>query len=84
MIIMTGADGFIGSFLTPLVQKKYKDEKIFFLKKGKYNLVTKKNLGKIPQNPRLVIHLAGETDTSKRDQRCNNLGTENLIKFMII
>jgi nucleoside-diphosphate-sugar epimerase len=79
MIIVTGGDGFIGSHLTPLLQKKYKSEKIFFLEKKKYDLVTGKNLDKIPQTPRLIIHLAAATDTSLRDQRCNNLGTQNLL-----
>lgn len=82
MIIITGGNGFIGSHLTPLIQKKYKNEKIFFLKKAKYDLVTGKNLDKIPSNPRLIIHLAAATDTSLRDQRCNNVGAENLMKFL--
>ncbi len=82
MIIVTGGDGFIGSHLIPLIQKKYKSEKIFFLKLGKYDLVTGKNLDKIPQTPRLIIHLAAATDTSLRDQRCNNIGTQNLINHL--
>jgi UDP-glucose 4-epimerase len=80
MILITGAKGFVGSHLTPLIRKKYKNEEIFFLDEGKYNLVTAKNLDKIPVNPRLIIHLAAATDTAKGDQRCNNIGTENLIK----
>lgn len=82
MILITGADGFIGSHLTPLIRKKYGGEKIFLLSEAKYNLVTGKNLDKIPQDPKLVIHLAAATDTSKRDQKCNNIGTENLIKAL--
>jgi UDP-glucose 4-epimerase len=82
MILITGSDGFIGSHLTLLVRRQYWGEKIFLLSEAKYNLVTGKNLDKIPQNPRLVIHLAAATDTSKRDQKCNNIGTENLIKAL--
>jgi UDP-glucose 4-epimerase len=82
MIIITGAGGFIGSHLTQLIRKRYKGEKLFLLTEDKYNLVTGKNLNKIPQDPRLVIHLAAATDTSKGDQRCNNIGTGNLIKHL--
>ena len=39
-----------------------------------------KNLGKIPDSPRLIIHMAAATDTAKSDQRCNDIGTSNLIK----
>ena len=84
MILITGGDGFIGSHLVPLIRKKYKKEKIFLLIKNKYDLVSQKGLGKIPQNPRLVIHLAAATDTSKRDQRCNDVGTENLLNHLTI
>jgi nucleoside-diphosphate-sugar epimerase len=80
MIIITGSDGFIGSHLVPQVEKKFKNEEIFFLNEPKFDLVTGKNLGKIPQNPKLIIHLAAATDTSKPDQRCNDIGTKNLIK----
>lgn len=80
MIFITGSTGFIGSHLTPLIQKKYRNEEIFFLNEPKFDLVTGKNLDKIPQNPRLIIHLAAATDTSKSDQKCNDIGTKNLIK----
>lgn len=79
MILITGASGFIGSHLTPLIRRKYKNEEIFCLNQPKFDLVTGKNLDKIPGSPRLIIHLAGATDTSKSDQRCNNIGTKNLI-----
>jgi nucleoside-diphosphate-sugar epimerase len=82
MILITGANGFIGSHLTPVVKKKFKNEGIFCLNEGEFDLVTGKNLGKIPQNPRLIIHLAAATDTSKRDQKCNDIGTKNLIKYL--
>ncbi len=77
---MTGSDGFIGSHLVPQIKKKYRNEEIFYLNEGKFDLVTGKNLDKIPGNPRLIIHLAAATDTSKNDQRCNDIGTKNLIK----
>ena len=80
MILITGANGFIGNHITPLIKRGYKNEEIFYLNQGRFDLVTVKNLNKIPQNPRLIIHLAAATDTAKSDQRCNDLGTKNLIK----
>jgi nucleoside-diphosphate-sugar epimerase len=82
MILITGGTGFIGSQLTPLIKNKYKKEKVFLLNEGKHNLVTKKGLSKVPKNPRLVIHLAAATDTSKADQRCNDIGTKNLLEHL--
>ena len=80
MIIVTGGTGFIGSYLTPLLKKRYKNEEIFFVYKSKYDLVTGKNLGRLRDSPRLIIHMAAATDTAKSDQRCNDTGTTNLIK----
>src|ERR1035437_7001461 len=82
MILVTGGDGFIGTKLSVLIQKKYPKEKIFFLKEGKYDLVMGKNLNNIPENPRIIFHLAAATDTSKGDQRCNDIGTANLINHL--
>ena len=82
MILITGANGFIGSYLTSLIKKEYKDEEIFCLNEPKFDLVSGKNLDKIPSSPRLVVHLAAATDTSKNDQRCNDVGTKNLIKHL--
>lgn len=82
MILITGASGFIGSKLLPLIKENYPGEKIFILDQKKHDLVTKKGLGKIPENPRLVFHLAAATDTSKRDQRCNHIGTQNLLEVL--
>lgn len=82
MILITGGTGFVGSHLVPLIKKKYKKEKIFLLTENKHNLVTKRGLSKVPKNPRLVIHLAAATDTSKTDQRCNDIGTKNLLEHL--
>lgn len=79
MILVTGASGFIGKKLLPLIKKEYPGEKIFILEQKGHDLVTGKGLEKVPKNPRLVFHLAAATDTSKRDQRCNDIGTKNLL-----
>ena len=44
----------------------------------KVNLITKEGLLDLPKNPKIVIHLAAETDTSKMDHRVNDIGTKNL------
>lgn len=93
MILVTGANGFIGQKLVERLLKKYPSEQIVCLVHGQpilakiprlkiipIDLVTKHNLNKVPVSPRLVFHLAGTTDTSKRDHRCNDEGTQNLIK----
>lgn len=82
MILITGASGFIGGKLLPLIKKRYPKENIFLLDQNKHNLVTKRGLEKIPTSPKIVFHLAASTDTSKRDQRCNNVGTKNLLDFL--
>lgn len=82
MILVTGYSGFIGNKLLSLIRFKYPKEKIFLLGKKKCDLVTKKGLYLIPKNPRLVFHLAATTDTSKRDQKCNNMGTRNLLSTL--
>lgn len=102
MIIISGANGFLGQHLAPLLKKYYKsseilclvsntiDEKILekkgleILKKEKLrildvDLLTGKNLDKLPRNPELIIHLAANTDTSKSDHRANDVGTKNLM-----
>lgn len=79
MILITGASGFIGKKLLPLIKSEYPKEKVFILDEKKHNLVTKKGLDKIPPAPDLIFHLAAATDTAKRDQRCNNEGMENLL-----
>jgi nucleoside-diphosphate-sugar epimerase len=82
MILITGSSGFIGKKLLPLIRREYSGEKIFILEKKKHDLVTGKELEKIPGNPRLVFHLAAATDTSIRDQRCNDVGTKNLLSSL--
>lgn len=79
MILITGASGFIGKKLLVLIKKKYQGEKIFVLEQDKHDLVTGKGLNLIPKNPRLIFHLAAATDTAKSDQRCNSIGTTNLL-----
>ncbi len=44
------------------------------------DLVSGTGLENLPDSPKLVIHLAAETDTSKKDNRVNDIGTENLYK----
>jgi len=39
-----------------------------------------KSLKNLPKNPKLVINLAANTDTSDSDHRVNNLGVKNLYK----
>lgn len=100
MIIITGANGFLGQNLAPQALKYFKSSEILclvsdsglrlekeglkILKKAGLktlyvDLVSKKNLDKIPKNPSLVIHLAANTDTSKKDFRINDYGTANLL-----
>ena len=105
MLIISGANCFVGQQLAPLVKKYFKssdilclvsktiDERLLekrgleILKKNgletlDVDLVTGKNLGKLPRSPELVIHLAANTDTSKSDHRSNDIGTKNLIKAL--
>lgn len=82
MILITGASGFIGKKLLPLIKKEYPGEKIFILEQKRHDLVSGKGLKKIPDNPKMVFHLAAATDTSKKDQRCNNVGTKNLLNTL--
>ena len=82
MILITGASGFIGKKLLPLIKKEYPKKDVFILDKKRHDLVSGSGLGKVPKNPNLVFHLAAATDTSKRDQRCNDLGTGNLLSAL--
>lgn len=52
------------------------------LKIRRVDLVTGEGLKNLPKSPRLIIHLAANTDTSKSDQRCNDVGTVNLVKAL--
>jgi len=42
------------------------------------DLVMGEGLSNLPKKPKLIIHLAAETDTSKKDHRVNNVGVKNL------
>lgn len=44
------------------------------------DLVKNKGLKNFPKNPRIIIHLAANTDTSDPDHSVNDTGTVNLIK----
>lgn len=102
MVIITGANGFIGQHLAPRALKYLKRSEIIciisekmrdplletrgkkILKKNglkilKVDLVTGRGLDKLPKYPKLVIHLAANTDTSVADHRVNDIGTKNLI-----
>lgn len=105
MIIITGANGFVGQHLALqalkyfkrseincLISDKMRDplletqgEKILkknHLKILKVDLVTGKDLDKLPKKPKLIIHLAANTDTSVADHKVNDTGTKNLIKAL--
>lgn len=105
MILITGANGFVGQHLAPMVKKYFKSSEILclvsktikegllenkgleILKKNglktlEVNLVTGRNLDKLPKSPELIIHLAANTDTAKPDHSSNDIGTENLIKAL--
>lgn len=105
MVIITGANGFVGQHLVPRALKYFKRSEIICLisekmrdpsletrgkrvlkKNGlrtlKVDLVTGKGLDKLPKHPRLVIHLAANTDTSITDHKVNDIGTKNLIKAL--
>lgn len=80
MILVTGAEGFIGSHLIHILKKRYGGEEIFELDKGNCDLLDTQKIKELPFSPRLIIHLAGSTDTSKRDQSGNYIATKNLIE----
>ncbi len=105
MIIITGANGFVGQHLVPLALKYFKPSEILCLvsktmeektleeggleiikshglKTLDVDLVTGHGLDKLPKSPSLVIHLAANTDTAKKDHRANDVGTENLLKAL--
>lgn len=101
MVIVTGANGFVGQNLAPQILRHFKSSEVLFLagsgnnaleRRGinalkklqarflEVNLVTGRNIKKIPKSPRLVIHMASQTDTSKADHRTNSVGTRNFLK----
>lgn len=46
------------------------------------DLLDRDSLTELPENPKVVFHLAATTDTALSDHRCNNLGTKNLISSL--
>lgn len=103
--MVTGATGFIGQRLIPLLIKGYNPREILclvwnkdtprelaarkFLKKlgvvlRLVDLVDKNTLIDLPENPKVVFHLAATTDTAKWDHRCNNIGTRNLVSSLTL
>src|SRR4030043_2307736 len=46
------------------------------------DLVTKEGLSHMPLKPKIVIHLAANTDTSSNDHLVDDLGTKNLIESL--
>lgn len=100
MIIITGANGFVGQILAVKALKYFKRSEILclvwgegteledrgraILKQNKIktlevDLVTKKGLNRLPSCPKLVIHLAANTDTSTTNHDVNDIGTRNLL-----
>lgn len=103
MVIITGADGFIGQHLIPLAIKHFQKKNIFcltgtgksvlairgkkLLKKERVktlsiNLLNKKEFAGLPKLPKIVIHLAANTDTASRNHDVNDRGTENLFSAL--
>ncbi len=44
------------------------------------DLVSRTGLKDLPQNPKLIFHLAASTESGDKDHRCNDEGTINLLK----
>lgn len=103
MIILTGADGFVGQHLAPMLLKKFGRQKLLCItgsgksilaKRGKKifreeeinyitaDLLTGKNFDKIPRSPKIIIHLAANTDTAVKDHRINDEGTKNIFSLL--
>lgn len=49
------------------------------LKTKEVDLVTKYGLRGLPSKPKLILHLAANTNTTSNDHRVNDIGTKNLI-----
>lgn len=45
------------------------------------NLVNGENIDKLPKNPKLIIHLAAQTDTASTEHSVNAIGTKNLYDY---
>lgn len=81
MILITGAHGFVGKKLTPLIKAKYKGEKVFAVDKNNFDLI-KDDLSALPKNPRIVFHLAAVTDTAVRGHEKNVILTIKLLEAL--
>jgi nucleoside-diphosphate-sugar epimerase len=99
-VVITGAGGFVGSYLTKEIINHYPPGSVLCLvnlskpdsvvnKIKKLGLIVKrvdllniKTLTNLPKNPKIVIHLAAEVDTSRKDHRVNDIGTKNLYKAL--
>ncbi len=44
------------------------------------DLLTGRGLDKIPKSPKIIFHLAANTDTAVKDHRVNEIGTQNLLE----
>lgn len=62
----------------PLETTGRKVIKLLGLKTKRVDLVTGEGLENLPKNPEVIIHLAAETDTAKKDHRVNDQGVKNL------
>lgn len=73
---------FIGNGRTELEKRGIKILKQNGIKFSTIDLVTKRNLNKLPKFPRFVIHLAANTDTSIKNHKVNDIGTQNLFNSL--
>lgn len=73
---------FVGSSETDLEKRGVKILKQNGVKFSSVDLITGKNLNKLPESPELIIHLAANTDTSTPNHKVNDLGTKNLFNAL--
>lgn len=80
-IAITGANGFIGSYLA-FKLKKQRNVKIYLFNKKKHSLSDTQSLKSFVKNKDIIIHLAGVKNISdpSRMYEVNLLGTANLLE----